>query len=178
MTIKTPEQIAEEAARTVLRDNGLKNPAREDPLVTLGFEMGDGIEYEEALKQFALAAIEADRAQRQSDRYAEARAALEEYDAGNPDDPAEENLELADKVIEAIRPTFRHDEWDIVHSLPTEYGLYQQVGVNYEASVENAVTYRHSATKGWVNAFNNTPLSQEAKEQLAKKGLVRLVRES
>ena len=62
--MKTAEQIAEEAARTVLRDNGLKNPAREDPLITLGFEMGDGIEYEEALKQFALAAIEADRAQR------------------------------------------------------------------------------------------------------------------
>ena len=64
MTRKTPEQIAEEAARTVLRDNGLKNPAREDPLAVLGFEMGEGIEYEEALKQFALAVIEADREQR------------------------------------------------------------------------------------------------------------------
>lgn len=59
---KTPEQIAEEAARTVLRDCGLPE-TWDTALTTLGFEMGEGVEYGDALKRFAAAAIKADRAQ-------------------------------------------------------------------------------------------------------------------
>ena len=44
---------AEEAAARVLRDNQIERVEGEDPLAALGWAMGDEIEYEEALKQFA-----------------------------------------------------------------------------------------------------------------------------
>lgn len=56
-------QIAEEAVKAVLADYDLKPfDQNESPWVTLGFEMGNGIEYETALlelaKRAALIALE------------------------------------------------------------------------------------------------------------------------
>lgn len=66
--MKTAAEIAAEAARKVLNDN--RDNLSEDyhpegePLGQLGWEVGAGITYEDALSQIVIAAIEADRAQR------------------------------------------------------------------------------------------------------------------
>ena len=64
--MKTPEQIAEDAARAVLIANieniDIYSPD-EDPLTALGWALGEGIEYEDGLKQLVARASEVDRAQ-------------------------------------------------------------------------------------------------------------------
>lgn len=64
--MKTPEQItvAKAAAQSVIDANDLEQEDGENPLAALGWAMGGQMEYEDALIQFAAAAIEADRAQR------------------------------------------------------------------------------------------------------------------
>lgn len=66
--MNTPEEIAERAARLVLeRNNIVTDPEEvdpnENPLVTLGFEMGKGITYERAMIELVTASIELNRAQ-------------------------------------------------------------------------------------------------------------------
>lgn len=65
--MKTPQQIAEDAARAVLLANidnlRIWNPD-ESPLASFGWALGEGIEYEDGLMQLVVTAIEADRAQR------------------------------------------------------------------------------------------------------------------
>lgn len=64
MTLKTPEQVAEEAARTVLTERDMPREGGEQWLAALCWALGDGIEYEAGLTALVIAAIEADRAQR------------------------------------------------------------------------------------------------------------------
>lgn len=62
--MKSIDQIAEDAARTVLVQNFLAQSSP-DPILDLGFSLGDGISYEEGLMQIVSRAIEIDRAQRE-----------------------------------------------------------------------------------------------------------------
>lgn len=62
--MKSPDQLAAKAAKIVLKENRIKRVKGEDPVVALGFAMGEEIEYEEALLQLVGRAIELDRAQR------------------------------------------------------------------------------------------------------------------
>ena len=87
-TQKSPDQIAEIAAKIVLKENGLKREKGEDPLAALGWAMGNGIDYEEALTQIVGRAIELDRAQRKTD----------------PDSPeGDENADRTDLIVSAMQ---------------------------------------------------------------------------
>lgn len=65
MTIKTPAEIAAQAARDLLAAHDLKQEyVNENPLESLGWEMGEGIGYVAALGEMVQRVLELDRAQR------------------------------------------------------------------------------------------------------------------
>ena len=86
--MKSPDQIAKQAAKIVLKENHLGRAEGEDPLAALCWAMGNGIDYEEALNQLVGRAIELDRAQR-ADIAKSLKKALKRFDArkdGSEDD--------------------------------------------------------------------------------------------
>ncbi len=60
-TADTLRDAAKAAAQSVIDANNLKQEDGETPLAALGWAMGEQIEYEDALIQFAAAVIRADR---------------------------------------------------------------------------------------------------------------------
>ncbi|UVT31358.1 hypothetical protein SEA_MARCIE_96 [Microbacterium phage Marcie] len=62
----SPEKLAEKAARTVCKAHGLKRAEKSEPWTSaLGWAMGDGIAYEQAMRELVAATIEIDRKQRE-----------------------------------------------------------------------------------------------------------------
>lgn len=59
--MKTPEQIAEKAARHVCQRNGLKKHGSRDWVTALAWEMGEGVEYEAAIRELVSAAIQIEK---------------------------------------------------------------------------------------------------------------------
>lgn len=112
MITKTPEQIAEQAASKVIADN-LDNMGEDynpegDPIAQLAWELGEGIEYEDGLKQLAAAAIEADRAQRQP---ADVEITLPPED-DTPGGVAETLRQIADLIDQGFTSGY-HPAWNL-----------------------------------------------------------------
>lgn len=81
--MKTPEQIAEEAARIVCEENFTRRAEGEAWLSALCWELGDGMDYESTLRAFANAVIQTDRA---THPQIDLEAFLTEYEAYQGDD--------------------------------------------------------------------------------------------
>lgn len=61
--MKTDDQIAEEAAKSVIKKHGLKKNGSRDYITALGWELGDGVGYERGLRDFATAVLKVERTQ-------------------------------------------------------------------------------------------------------------------